>query len=509
MFSFMRTHQRTLWLVITVLTIIAFVFLYDYTDRSHAPGTGTVAQIYGRDLSVGDFQREARKFDLALALGLTEYVAALGGNGSEEGYAEYVVNNRVLDHEGRKLGIQPGDEEIKNAILALPAFQTGGQFDPKRYQELVTTRLAPQGFTELEIQKLIQSSLVLKRLQQTLDAAPAITPAEEAYVSRIFQPITGVAILFDRAEFAKAIKPTEKEIEAAFKAGSARFVTPEYRVARYVAFPLPADAQKLEGKARMEAQQKIADASDAFANQAAGEGFEKAAQAAGLKVETTLPFDRNGQIQMLADLQKSLDSAAAIGGVTTAIAPTAFTLTEKAPISGVLQNGDGFLVAELTKVIPSRPLTLDEARPEIVAELTETAAAAALDKSAADALAKLRAAAKAGQSAASATAAAGLKTEPFTNLLLTDEAAPVEQRRFADTALVLGEGEISGLRADPTGAYAVWLEKRGAIDSKAAEAHRDQLMAGILAQRQRVLFAEWLKSAREAAGVTFASSDRG
>lgn len=506
MFSFMRTHQRVLWLVITVLTIIAFVFLYDYTDRSHAPGTGTVARIYGRDLSAADFQREARKFQLALSLGLTEYVATLAGGGDEDS-AEYVINNRVLDHKGRELGIQPGDEEIKNALIALPAFQTGGQFNPRSYQEFVTTQLAPQGLTEIEIQNLVRSSLILKRVRQTLDAAPAITPAEEAYVSRIFQPISGVAILFDRAEFAKTIKPTEKEIAAAFKAGSARFVTPEYRVARYVTFPLPADAQKLEGRAKMDAQQKIADASDAFANRAAGEGFEKAAQSAGLKIETTLPFDRNGQMQALADLQNSLGAAVALGGVTTAIAPAAFTLTEKSPVSSVLQNGDGFLVAELTKIVPSRPLTFDEARPDIVRELTETAAATALDKSAAETLAKLRAAAKAGQTPAQA--AAGLKTQPFTNLLLTDEAVPVEQRRFADTALVLTEGEISGLRTDSTGAYAVWLEKRGPIDSKAAETHRNELMAGILAQRQRVLFAEWLKSAREEAGVTFPSGDRG
>ncbi len=510
MFSFMRTHQRTLWLVITILTIISFAFLYDYTDRNHVPGTGTVAKVYGRDLSIADFQREARKFQLALALGLTEYVSTLGGNGSEEGYADFVINSRILDHEARRLGIQPGGDEIKDAIAALPVFQTGGQFDFEgKYKPLVANSLAPQGFTELEIQNLVRNSLILKRVQQTLDAAPAITPAEIAYVSRVFQPVTGVALLFDRAALASTIKPTEAEIAAALKEGAARFVTPELRTARYVTFPLPADAGKLQGKARIDAQQKVADASDAFANRATIEGFEKAARAAGLKIETTLPFDQSGQIQAIADLQKSLGSSLAVTGPASAIAPVAFTLTTKSPVSGVLQSGDQFLVAELTNITPSRPMTPAEARPEILRELTDAGANAALDKTAAAALTQLRAAAKSGRTAAQAAAAAGLKTQPFTNLSLMDEAAPADQRRFADAALVLDEGEISGIRTDAAGGYAVWLEKRAPIDSKSADAHRGDLLTGILSQRQRVLFAEWLKSAQKEAGVAFTPADRG
>jgi len=507
MFTWMRTHQRKLMLIITVLTIIAFAFLYNYTDPSTVR-TDRLAQVYGRDLSITDFQREARKFNLALALGLTEYASSLGATGDDDSMPDFVINKRIIDHEGRALGIQPTQKEIEAAIAALPAFQTGGQFDYEgKYKPFVATALAPQGFTELEIQELVRSSLILQRIKATLDAAPAVTEGEIAYLTRLFQPVTGVAIQFDLADFASKVKITEDQINAAFKAGAARFVTPELRTARYVQFPLPAASGSLTGKAKIDAQQKVADAADAFADAAASVGFDKAAKDAGLKVETTLPFDRSGQMPALKELG-DLNNVS-VAGPTAAIAPAVFTLTKDAPISGVRQSGDQFVVAELKDVTPARAMTLAEARPEITKELTDSAAREELTKAATAAIAKLRDAAKAGQAPAAATAAAGLKTQAFTNVSRMDDKAPMEQRQYADSAVVLNEGEVGGFQPGPTGGTVIWLEKRGAADSKIFADHRAELSASILAQRQNVLWAEWLKAAQKQAGAPFFTANRG
>jgi peptidyl-prolyl cis-trans isomerase D len=505
MFTWMRTHQRKLMLIITVLTIIAFAFLYNYTDPSKVR-TDRLAQVYGRDLSITDFQREARKFNLAIALGLTEYASSLGATGSDEGLPDFVINKRIIDHEGRALGIQPTQKEIEAAIAALPVFQTGGQFDYEgKYKPLVATALAPQGFTELEIQELVRSSLILQRIKATLDAAPAVTEGEIAYLTRLFQPVTGVAIQFNLADFASQVKLTEDQINTAFKAGAARFVTPELRTARYVQFPLPAASEKLTGKAKIDAEQKVADAADAFATAAARVGFDKAAKDAGLKVETTLPFDRSGQMPALKELGDL--SNVSVAGPLAAIAPAVFTLTKDAPITGVHQSGDQFVVAELKDVTPSRAMTLAEARPDITRELTDDAARAELTKAATAAIAKLRDAAKAGQTPAAATA--GMKTQAFTNVSRMDDKAPMEQRQYADSAVVLNEGEVGGFQPGPTGGTVIWLEKRAPADEKVLAEHRAELTTGILTQRQNVLWAEWLKAAQKQAGAPFFTAKRG
>ena len=503
MFSFMRTHQRKLWLVITFLTIVSFVFFYSYRDPQHRMGSDTFATIYGRSISQSEFERSTRKFYPALGLGLTDFVSQLSGGG-EQGAADFALNMIIVEHAGRELGIRPTDDEVKAVIIGSPAFQTDGQFDKNKYAMFSQRELAPRGLTDADVDDLVRNSLIFGRIKQMLDSAPAVTESEVAYISRMFQPVSGAAILFDTADFAKDAKITDAQIADFFKTNAANFVTTEWRVANYVRFPLSADAQKLEGKAKIEAQQKIADASDAFAMKAAAEGFEKAAKEAGLTVQTTLPFDRDGKTKPIQGL-----NITAVSGPEQALASSIFTLSPSAPVTGVIENGNEFLVANLAEVTKARPMTLDEARPAIVQQLTDTAAHAALQKAATESLAALRAAVQGGKPFAQAAAAAGLKTQTFTNLDRTDEKAPKDQFKYADAAMVLNENEITGLNPEMTGAYAVWLEKRMPIDPKKLQEHREDLSSGILTQRQNVLWSEWLSAQQKAADLHFANQDRG
>ncbi len=501
MFTWMRTHQRKLWLVITILTIVSFIVLYNSSQLENLR-SDSFARVYGKDLSITDFQRQGRKFQLAIALGLTQYASALGGGG-DQGIVEFVINSTVVEHEGKALGIVPTKDDVKNAIVALPVFQTNGQFDYQgKYQPFIATALTPQGFTEREIDDIVRSSLVLKRIQQLLDSAPAVSDTETAFLRRMFQPVTGAAIVFKLEDFAKNVKPADAEIEAYFKTNAARFVTPEWRSVRYVSFPLPADAQKLEGKAKIDAQQKVADASDTFSNRAATEGFEKAAQALGLEVKTTPSFNQQGQINSMSPA--NIAQAIASAGPVSTLAPVAFTLSQKSPVSGVIQNGDtGFLVAELANVTPSRPMTLAEAKPEIVQALTDTTARAALGKAATDAIAKLRAAIKGGQPFAQAATTAGLKTETFANLSLFDQNTAPAQARYGEPATRLEENEIGGFQPSEEGGFIVWLEKRAPLDEKTYAQYRDMLASQTLSTRERILWLEWLHNAQRSRPASF------
>ena len=503
MFTWMRTHQRKLMLVITIIVIISFAFLYSVYDPKHFGGSDSYVRIYDRNISRSDFEHNARKFNLALALGLTDYASALSG-GSDQGMADFAVNSIIIEQEGRKLGIKPTDDDILNAIKAMPTFQTGGQFDSTKYAMITQMALSPQGLSQIDLDNLVANSITFDRIKKMLDSVPAVTDAEVAYQSRVFQPVNGVAIAFDRAEFAKNVKITDAQIADFLKANAARFVTPEWRTARFVRFPLPTDASKLEGKAKIDAQQKVADASDAFATSAAAEGFDKAAKDAGLKVETTLPFDRSGNIKPIAGID-----AAAAAGPAQVLAPVVFTLSENSPVSGIIQNGNEFLVADLGEVTKPRPMTAEETRPTIVQQLTDTAAQAALDKAAAGALARLRDAVKSGKSFTEAAAAEGLKAQPFTNASFADETAPVDQRKYAYAARVLAENEVSGLNPEATGGFAIWLEKRLPIDQKQFDAHGKDYVSGMLEQRKIVLWQDWITTAQKEAGVSFGGSDRG
>jgi hypothetical protein len=502
MFNLMRTHQRKLMLVVTVLTIISFVWFYSDHDPSRLQNDEAL-HIYDRNVSYSDFQRAARKLDLAIKLGLTDYAGALSG-GDERNGAEFAVNAMIVAHEGRELGLVPDDAAVENAVKALPNFQTDGQFDYAKYDMVFQLAFAPQGFQKTEIDDIVRNSIIFDRIKKLLDTAPAVTPLDVEHVSRVFQPVSGVAILFDRENYLAKSAPTDAQIADFFKTNAAQFVTPEWRTVQFVRFPLPADLDKLEGKAKIDAQQKVATASDDFANKAAEIGFEKAAKEAGLKVETTLPFDATGAIKPTP----GLDTATAASTTPVKdLAPFVFVLTEKEPVSRVIPSGTDFLVADLGEVTKSRAMTPDEARPQIVQGLTNMAAAAALEKDIQTTLASVRTALKDGKPFADA--AKGLKTKPFINISLTDEKTPPEEGAYASSTLALEEKEVSGVRPGPSGAFAVWLEKRLPVDQKKFDERREQATTSIIEKRRQLLWLDWIGKAQQASGVKFSENGRG
>ncbi|HEY5813942.1 MAG TPA: SurA N-terminal domain-containing protein, partial [Terrimicrobiaceae bacterium] len=125
MITILRKNQRVLMLIIAILTIVAFIWLYNPTD-THKLGTNTVATIYGRKVSQADVEREIKNYQLALALGQFSLLDNLGGMGQDENRAldEFIWNLLVMHHQAEEFGVTPTDSQIADRIKAVRAFQT-------------------------------------------------------------------------------------------------------------------------------------------------------------------------------------------------------------------------------------------------------------------------------------------------------------------------------------------------------------------------------------------------
>ncbi len=486
MFNWMRTHQRNLMLVITILTIVAFVVLYNTTQIDQL-SEGHVAKLYGKTITIAEVQKAARMFELALALGLTDYAKTLDGSDSEAAAGAFAFNSMILKHEARQLGIAPSADEIRNAITQVRAFQTEGAFDPKKYLTFIRDALGPRGFSEVEVEEIVRDSLALDRVKAIVQSPPTVTAKEAEFTYRAFQKASGLAALFDLKSYLPQVKVTGDEIEAAYAVKMPLLMTPELRAVRYVTFELPEADRKLEGAKQIEALQKIADASSAFAEKAGATSLEQAAKALGLKVETTPDFT----------------SATA---PVAALAPTSFLLTKDEPLSGVIQDGNKFHVIELVRETPSRQMTLDESRAQLTADLKASRAQTQLEQAADAAIKKIREAVKAGKTFAQAAADAGVKTRPFTEIAPLADQGSEDDRQSADATILLKEGEISGFIPQPTGGFFASLDKRLPIDKKDFAERQSQIEDFILTRKQSILFYEWLDYARKNAELVVLGS---
>lgn len=491
MVNLLRKYQQTLMIAVTIMVIVAFVFLYNAT-RFDKISSDQAFRVYGRTLSMADIQRAARRSQLAMALGLKELVNGLGGGGYDQNQAleNFVWNSFVLDHEARALGIAPTDAEVTKAMKGLAVFQTNKTFDPVKYQEVVQNLLNPNGFSDAQLEDLVRDELRIVKLKDLVGCTVDVTPEEfrAAYLQN-HQKTDVSLIRFKLADFAAAIQPTEVEIKKYFDDHKNTLVTDEKRAVSYVQFALSESEKALKGKERVEAQQKLADKANEFGQQILDKkaNFEEVAKKLGLKVETTPEFTES---------QPSPQFAAA-----PQVAAEAFRLTEGDPNSDAVQVETAFYILHLNKIVPSHPLTLDEAKPKIVDLIKGERGHDALVSKANEARAKLTVAVKLGKSFADAAKEAGLTVESFPPFSPMEPSDKPDASEIADKSVELAVGDVSELVALGDGGVLIHLDKMEPIDE--AKFQKDQLsQVEMLRTRKRyAAFHEWLQLRRKGADV--------
>jgi len=261
MLTVIRKNQQVLMLVIAILTIIAFIWLYNPTDKFHKFGSNDVISIYGRVVQRAEIDHQARGYRLALALGLTDFVRDLGGMGENEeaSVSDFILNLFIIRNQAPALGIHPSDDEVAGVIKGLPSLQTSGTFDPAKYSAFIQDQLAPNGFTERQMEEIVRDSLRVKELRRVITSPVAIGVGQVRDAARVYQPINAEVLRFERDAFAKNVTVPNEEVAAFYSKNKQGLFSDESRDVTFVAFDLPGDQQKLTGKEKAAAQQNLAD----------------------------------------------------------------------------------------------------------------------------------------------------------------------------------------------------------------------------------------------------------
>ena len=166
------------------------------------------------------------------------------------------------------------------------------------------------------------------------------------------------------------------------------------------------------------------------------------------------------------------------------------------------------------KIEPSRPLTLEEARPKVVEALKKQGVQQMVAMKASEAAHQLRDDFGSGKPLAEAAAKAGLKIEKIPAFAMVDTppgatAAPKPETKnespdmqyIKQTASGLSPGNVSDYVSTPDGGLLVVLEKRETIDPAQYEKARAFIEGRELTNKGQIVFYEWLRERRRAAGV--------
>ncbi|MCA1650568.1 MAG: SurA N-terminal domain-containing protein [Acidobacteria bacterium] len=233
----MRRHKNWLkWSLFIV--VVAFVFLYipDFLRDPQAAGANdVVASVEGREITVSRFRRMYQQQ-------MQAYRSAYGANMDEKLLKQLGIDQRIVQQmieeeaalaEAKRLGISASDVEVRERILALPAFQENGQFiGDQRYRQLLQMQNPPMRPADFEDQ--VRRGITVEKLNGALTDWITVGDGElDAEFRRRNEKVKLAVINFPADKFRDAAAATDAEVAAHFEQHKEQYRLPEKRKVRY------------------------------------------------------------------------------------------------------------------------------------------------------------------------------------------------------------------------------------------------------------------------------------
>src|SRR5258708_36356023 len=207
MIKILRKHRNWLMIVIAILALpFCLYFVKSDTSQIHSDEVG---KIYGRSFTRTDGQRYGRYYQLVTFLGVSDLLDGLApgpATDDRKGNA-FVVNLIVLRHETERLGIQPSDSEIVEAVKSFPEFRSASGFDAAKYDDVERRILPSLGFTDEQLREIARDELCLKRIREIVVSGVTIPESEsKSNYEQLYSKNFVSVVRWHSADFAKDIK---------------------------------------------------------------------------------------------------------------------------------------------------------------------------------------------------------------------------------------------------------------------------------------------------------------
>lgn len=367
------------WIVVALLGVIMIAFIVTGVSSPTGlggltgPGSDSVATVDGRSIPTADVERRAQN-ELNQArqqqpdLDMSKMLAAIGGVGP---IVDQYLNGRALEAWAARHGIVASNRLIDGEIASIAAFQgTTGRFDEKTMRAI----LAQQRISEASLRDGLRGDLVRRQLLIPISSGMRPSPAMIApYAGVLVANRSGlVGLIPARPEAVKP--PTDAEIAAWYKSHIAGYSLPERRVLRYAPLTLPPVTPT---DAEIAAQYK-ADAAKYAASEARSLSqvvlpTEAAAKALAAKVASGTPFAAAATQAGFAatDISLGEQQRDMFETITSkAIADAAFSAPAGA-ITAPMKSVLGWHVVHVDAINNKAARTLEQARPELIADIVK------------------------------------------------------------------------------------------------------------------------------------------
>ena len=236
MITVMRRYRRVLQvglLLVIAAFVVTSVVVSGGTSLSGRPAADAIATVNGESIPNERFQRRYQAYAEAYAQVYRDrFTPELA---ERLGLPQQVINDLVQEvlvvQRARTEGLEVTDAELNAQIQAIPAFQEGGRFAIKRYQDFLKRRNLAASAFEADVRR----ELTRMKAEGTVRGGVKVAEPEIEQAWRLRnETVRAQWALVDVPALASKIEVSDADAEAYLKKNDAEYRQPERRKVSYV-----------------------------------------------------------------------------------------------------------------------------------------------------------------------------------------------------------------------------------------------------------------------------------
>jgi peptidyl-prolyl cis-trans isomerase D len=235
MYDFLHKRKRAVQIILALISLPFAFFGVDYYFRGNADRVGEVATVAGEHISQADFAETLRgqQERMRQAMGANFDPAVFDNPEMRYSLLDQLIGQRLLQNEARRGGLTVSDEQLRQFISDIPAFQENGKFSQTRYEQLL--ELQNPRKTPVEFAQGVRRELVLAPLQEPIVGGNIVARSNvERYLGLLDQQREVAFAALDVESYLKGVKIDDAAVKAFYDTNQAAFQVPEEVKLEYV-----------------------------------------------------------------------------------------------------------------------------------------------------------------------------------------------------------------------------------------------------------------------------------
>lgn len=371
------------WVIIIFLCIpFAFWGINQYFDTAAQSAAATVN---GEEISSFEVEQayQQRYQQLLQAFGDQLPPGMINQQALRREQLDQLIIQELLRQKMQELGYRASDEQVRQMLREVPAFQENGQFSPELYRQA----LSMSGRSPAAFEALIRRDIALQQLQEGVNGTAFATPREAAMTIALEeQGRRHSSVVVPDEAFIDAVEITDEELQTYYEQNSAQFLTEETVDLAYIELSLDQFTQDIE--VTDEALREIyASRADQYASQEERQAshvlIEGDSEEARAKAEAALQRIHGGEDFAAVAAELSDDPVSAEEGGDLGVIQRgqlegpfedALFAMEEGEVAGPVQTDFGFHIIKLEDIKAPELPAFEEIRDELARDYSEQSA---------------------------------------------------------------------------------------------------------------------------------------